>query len=85
MPKAVVAAGYADVDIIKTLETFPTRHGLVNVQKITRGARPAIAPWIWPGFPRKPGFAPWPPWAGTNMGPIWKTASASSPISIFLC
>ena len=36
MQKAVVAAGYADVDIIKTLETFPARHGLVNVQKITR-------------------------------------------------
>ena len=36
MRSAIVAAGYADVDIIKTIETFPERHGLVSITNITR-------------------------------------------------
>lgn len=35
MSNAIVAAGYADVDIIKTIETFPDRHGLVGIQNIS--------------------------------------------------
>lgn len=35
MKSAIVAAGYADVDIIKTIETFPERHGLVSIKNIT--------------------------------------------------
>lgn len=35
MAGSIVAAGYADVDIIKTIETFPDRHGLVNVKNIS--------------------------------------------------
>lgn len=36
MRSAIVAAGYADVDMIKTIETFPERHNLVSITKITR-------------------------------------------------
>ena len=36
MRNAIVAAGYADVDMIKTIETFPERHNLVSITKITR-------------------------------------------------
>lgn len=36
MKQSIVAAGYADVDIIKTIETFPERHGLVSIKNITR-------------------------------------------------
>ena len=35
MKSSIVAAGYADVDIIKTIETFPERHGLVSIKNIT--------------------------------------------------
>ena len=36
MKPSIVAAGFADVDIIKTIETFPERHGLVSITNITR-------------------------------------------------
>lgn len=36
MKPSIVAAGYADVDIIKTIETFPDRHGLVSITNINR-------------------------------------------------
>ena len=36
MAGSIVTAGFADVDIIKTIETFPQRHGLVNVTGISR-------------------------------------------------
>jgi sugar/nucleoside kinase (ribokinase family) len=35
MSGCIVAAGYADVDIIKTIETFPQRHGLVSIKNIS--------------------------------------------------
>jgi sugar/nucleoside kinase (ribokinase family) len=36
MNGAIVVAGYADVDIIKTIDSFPDRHGLVSVLDIKR-------------------------------------------------
>lgn len=36
MNGSIVVAGYADVDIIKTIDNFPDRHGLVSVLEIRR-------------------------------------------------
>ncbi len=36
MNGSIVVAGYADVDIIKTIDNFPDRHGLVSVLDIKR-------------------------------------------------
>ncbi len=36
MNGSIVVAGYADVDIIKTIDSFPDRHGLVSVLDIRR-------------------------------------------------
>ena len=36
MKKGVVVAGYADLDIIKTISAFPTRHGLVEITGLNR-------------------------------------------------
>lgn len=35
MKKGVVVAGYADLDLIKTIATFPNRHGLVETVNIS--------------------------------------------------
>ena len=42
MKASVVAAGYADIDIIKTIETFPDRHGLVSIKNITKALGGAV-------------------------------------------
>lgn len=36
MSGSIVAAGYADVDIINTIESFPERHGLATVKALSR-------------------------------------------------
>ena len=36
MSGSIVAAGYADVDIINTIEGFPERHGLATVKSLSR-------------------------------------------------
>lgn len=36
MAGSIVAAGYADLDIINTIESFPERHGLATVKSISR-------------------------------------------------
>lgn len=42
MKASVVAAGYAGIDIIKTIEAFPDRHGLVSIKNIAKALGGAV-------------------------------------------
>ena len=42
MKKGIVAAGYADLDLIKTIRSFPSRHGLVEMTHIARALGGAV-------------------------------------------
>lgn len=42
MKSSIVSAGYAGIDIIKTIETFPERHGLVSITNIAMALGGAV-------------------------------------------